>query len=234
MKGPFNTADEKEKKAVELLTKNNNYKEVNLDGIFKFSTIDVEVDGKIVSLVSFRMPNGDLSRVATKVLFKQSQVNGFVMVGAGGSLSKDSDIGNYQVTTQSRLEGKKTISINPNRILPLPIKDNKEICSSNNSNVTVISPPVETREWLQKAKTENQSVDVETYFIMEALDEAIDGKHEETKVFPGLFISDQVEGHPLVEKIDINNAWKELSNLLTQSLNFFNVPDKRSGSGKEQ
>ncbi|WP_041419096.1 hypothetical protein [Simkania negevensis] len=227
MKGPFKTADEEEKKAVQLLKANNNYKEVDIDGIFKFSTIDVMIDGKPQALVSFRMPNGDLSRIATRLLLDKHEVGGFVMVGAGGSLKKDSAVGSYQVTTTSQLDGKKPVKIDERRIMPLNFCE-RSFCSLSNTNLTVLSPLVETADWLDDVRQKVQSVDVETYFIMEALSAALKAESCKTQVIPGVFISDEVGGdHPLTEKIDPANAWGKLPMLLNQSLTYFKVEDNR-------
>lgn len=227
MKGPFQTEDAKEDKAVELLRQRNNYHEVNVDGIFKFSTIDVMIDGKPQALVSFRMPNGDLSRIATRLVLDKHQVGGFVMVGAGGSLKQGSEVGSYQVTTTSQLDGRKPVAIDETRIMPLDFCS-RDFCSLSNTNLTVLSPLVETAQWLDDVRHKVQSVDVETYFIMEALSTALKAEACKTKVIPGVFISDEVGGdHPLTAKIDPANAWGQLPLLLRQSLTHFKVEDRR-------
>ncbi|WP_420421835.1 hypothetical protein [Simkania sp.] len=227
MKGPFLTADAREEVAVGLLKEYNNYKEANIDGIFKFSTIDVEISGETQTLVSFRMPNGDLSRIATRLILDKHEVGGFVMVGAGGSLKKGSPVGSYQVTTTSQLAGRKPVAIDEERVMPLSFCQ-RDFCSLSNTNVTVLSPLVETAEWLDDVRERVQSVDVETYFIMEALSTALKAESCKTMVIPGVFISDEVGGdHPLTEKIDPKNAWVQLPMLLKQSLTHFDVKDRR-------
>ena len=94
--------------------------------------------------------------------------------------------------------------------------------------MTVLSPLVETAQWLDDVRRKVQSVDVETYFIMQELSAALRVESCKTQVFPGLFISDEVGGeHPLTEKIDPANAWVELPRLLKQSLTHFKVTDRR-------
>lgn len=225
MRGPFATEDEREKQAVALLTEHNDYKETNIDGIFKLSSVEVDTKEGRKVLISFRMPNGDLSRLATRLVLKQNQVDGFVMVGAGGSLRKDSAVGNYQVTTKAHLDGEE-VELPTKHIMPLEFRE-REFCQLGNSNMTVLSPLVETEQWLTEAREGFQNVDVETYFIMEALAEAMQTSDFATKIFPGLFISDVVEDHPLVEKIDPKNAWPHLPILLDQSLTHATVEDRR-------
>lgn len=228
MRGPFATEDEREKQAVALLTEHNDYKETNIDGIFKLSSVEVDTKEGRKVLISFRMPNGDLSRLATRLVLQQNQVDGFVMVGAGGSLRRDSAVGNYQVTTKAHLDGEE-VELPTEHIMPLEFRS-REFCQLGNSNMTVLSPLVETEQWLTEAREGFQNVDVETYFIMEALAEAMKTDDFATKIFPGLFISDVVEDHPLVEKIDPKNAWPHLPILLDQSLTHAKVEDRRKPS----
>ncbi|MGD2169409.1 MAG: hypothetical protein PVI40_04120 [Chlamydiota bacterium] len=229
MKGPFITENEREEKAIELLKAKHNYHEINIDKIFKFSTVEVEINGEAKVLVAFRMPNGDLSRIATRVIFQNNQVDGFVMVGAGGSLCHECNVGDYQLTVESSLEDAPPVEIDPSSIMPLQFRENNDVCKLSRKNLTVLSPLVETLEWLNKNKSSSHSVDVETYFIMQAFAEAVKIQQQATKIFPGLFISDQVGGeHPLTEKIDPSNAWVYLPGLLAQSMSYFNVPDNRT------
>ena len=217
----FNSDDEREKRAVELLTKYNGYVEKDINNkIFKVSSITIGEEGNQRVLLSFRMPNGDLSRMATKAVFKRPKVEGFVMVGAGGSLREDSGVGSYQLTHSSTLQGRETIKLGEEHMMPLPFA---EKCRKNASNVTVISPLVETKAWLHEHKEKATSVDVETYFIMEGLQHAMRTSEFATKVFSGLFVSDVVGPHPLVGKIDMNAAWVSLPTLLQQSLTYVEV-----------
>lgn len=232
--GPFANVGQREKKAEELLRKHNNLRTVDLDGIFKFSAVDVMIDGKPQVLIAFRMPNGDLSRIATRLLLNQKQsVGSFVMVGAGGSLRQDSGVGSYQLTTTSQLDGKEPAQVDDKRVMPLSFRE-RDVCKLNNTNLTVISPLVETQAWLVDARKSVQSVDVESFFIMDAYAEAVNTRGVATMVFPGLFISDQVGSHPLIDKIDVSSAWPHLPALLSDALTYSQVEDRRAPSPQNQ
>jgi hypothetical protein len=72
-------------------------------------------------------------------------------------------------------------------------------------NITVDSPLVETEKWLKKHEKSKTSVDVETYHILKALKEA-KAKNLNMKILPGVFTSDVLGAHPLVEKISGEEA----------------------------
>ena len=86
----------------------------------------------------------------------------------------------------------------------------------NGNNITLDSPLIETRSWMNKVKNSKNnftSVDVETYHIIKGIKKYSKKFGNKTEFLLGIFISDVVGNVPLVEKIKYLNAWKYLPKL---------------------
>lgn len=229
MNAPLGLGEDIDRRAEELLKVEHKHTLVDVDdaGIFKFSIVEVEIQGEKRVIIAFRMPNGDLAGTAAKALFEYCrEVDAFVMVGAGGSLQEGSAVGQYQLTTSSIL-GDELVTIPQERVMEIPFRSSPICSNRDNRNVTVLSPLVETEAWYHEVKTGDvASVDVETFHIMKELSIRVE-QGSPTQIFPGLFISDVVGEHPLVQKIDPQNAWANLPYLLSNTMEYIKVPDKR-------
>ena len=205
--------NESEKIAEKLLKENHNLKTYIIgEGVFKFSSFEINTGTKKVIIICFRMPNGNLAQIATEILINKG-INRLVMLGAGGSLSNLSSVGSYQLI--------KSASYNINSILvsDLNIKemsiDLSEIpLLDNASNITLDSPLLETRNWLTQAKHSKLTcVDVETYHIFKGIQNR-EKYEKKIELLSGIFISDVVGERPLIEKIKSLNTWNHLPKFL--------------------
>ncbi|MFY2506974.1 hypothetical protein ACN3E9_01315 [Vibrio pectenicida] len=180
-------------------------------GGFLFDTAKIELADKTILVAALRMPNGDLSYDATSTFMKNG-FNRVVMVGAGGSITPSTIVGNY-MPIESSSYNDMTVDLDSfNWSVPqLPF-----ISSSTTLNVTVDSPLVETKLWLEQQKnTGVGNVDVETFHILKA------AKENDCSIVPGMFISDVVGIHPLEEKISGGGADKNLSSFVRATMSEF-------------
>ena len=90
-------------------------------------------------------------------------------------------------------------------------------------NITVDSPLVETKEWEKKHKSSKTSVDVETYHILKALKEGKE-KNPNMEILPGIFTSDVLGEHPLIEKISGENALVNIGNVIKYCYDKLKIP----------
>ena len=215
---PSSVSEDRWIKTKKLLTERNGYKEINIDNVFSFSYVEItDAHNQKKGIVAFRMPNGDLSSIATQELIKQ-HVKYFVTTGAGGSLDPQRTIGSYQLLDVAKHDN-RTIDI---RELPalMNLKISPEIpFFTHGRNITVDSPLTETKEWLDSTKRESlTSVDVETFYIFDALQKASDSDKQKMNILPGIFTSDIVGEIPLVDKICPDAAFIFLCNLIRSCL----------------
>lgn len=211
-----------ESTAEKLLKARNNLQTNEIGGVFKYSYVEVEIDGKKQGIIAFRMPNGSLAKYATRALLNVG-IQHFVMVGAGGSLTDKSPVGSYQQIVSTAYDTDQIhLPKSELSIMPLKLPEQFPLSKVAGKNITVDSPLVEHQEWLTDAyQNDVTSVDVETYH---ALDELVHTTSKKPKVFPGLFTSDVLGEHPLSDKIDVANAWKHLPQLISSSFHFVGVP----------
>lgn len=212
------------KAVLNILSPGTNFKTIE-KGSFKFSHI-LTNDGK-TSYTGLRMPNGDLAYHATKAVL-EAGYRDIVMVGAGGAfphefngfIRKDTDVtkvGQYQVVTSAMMNG-DTIDIKSLKgVIIRDIKAGGPINQKDGRNVTVNSPLEENDTWYNANSQKFSSVDVETYHILRAIRDFQD-EHPEEKItlLPGLFSSDVLKDHPLDQKINPDNAYKNLGEFLNQ------------------
>ena len=167
-----------------------------------------------IGIICFRMPNGNLARIATQALI-QKGIHHFIMLGAGGSLNNESQMGCYQVIKSTSYNNKNNINILNLDIKQMNIDFSKiPILYQNGNNITVDSPLIETRNWLNKVKNEMFTcVDVETYHIIKGIENCRNIINN-IEILSGIFISDIVGDCPLVEKIKSRNTWKYLPEFL--------------------
>lgn len=206
---------EHEKRAEKLL--NAHHYQTQEIGPYKFSSVNVEIDGKQGTILAMRMPNGDLAGYATRILLTNG-VKNLIMVGAGGSFDEHlSTEGGLQVLQKSTYN-QESIGIDKDHVLQPNLKGLE--VNNNGVNVTVDSPLVETLKWLESSKQlKGSSVDVETYHIFKNFD-----RYEvNAKILPGIFTSDVLGLHPLVEKINPANAWKKLPELANSVFDLLKV-----------
>lgn len=200
----------KREKMAELLLREgrNNFRTVEI-GPFKYSYASAIINGREVGVLGMRMPNGDLAGQATEALLKNN-VKKIIMVGAGGALESTSHVGEYQIFEESSyLDQQAKIP----KVQQVNIKLPASLAKKKQNNITVDSPLVENQAWLRKVGPQHlSSVDVETYHIVSAF-----RKHAKVgqKILCGIFNSDVVGEHPLVEKIDPSNAWVRLPNIIS-------------------
>lgn len=216
--------DEKEKLAEELLSAHK-LKTVDIGGgSFKFSYMTVlDADGQEKGVLALRMPNGSLAYEATKLLLEHGAQT-VVMIGAGGSMDSTAGLGSYHKVNASSYTD-QTLYIPPDNQLELKVPKLK--VKEDRKNVTVDSPLVENKEWMRSvAEKDISSVDVETFHIFKAFNEALED-NPDLKIFSGLFISDVLGEHPLEEKINVENAWKGLPLLLNSAFDNLGIPDLR-------
>jgi hypothetical protein len=211
--------DDAEKIAEKLLKEHHNLKTYEIgDGIYKFSCFELRIMTKIVAIIGFRMPNGNLAQIATEAFMKKG-VHHFVMLGAGGSLSSFSSVGSYQLINSTTYNNSHILlsDINIKKmnvdLSDIPLVD-------NGNNITLNSPLEETRNWMTKVRNSNlTSVDVETYHIIKGIRNC-ENYMDKTEVLLGIFISDVVGAHPLVQKIKSCNAWEFLPKLLNNCFEY--------------
>ena len=211
--------NESEKIAEKLLKEYHNLKTYKIgEGVFKFSSFEINVGNKSILIICFRMPNGNLAQIATEILITKG-TNRLVMLGAGGSLSQLSSVGSYQLI--------KSASYNNNSILvsDLNVKeisiDLSEIpLLENASNITLDSPLLETRNWLMQVKNSKLTcVDVETYHIFKGIQNR-QKLVKQIELLAGIFISDVVGERPLIEKIKSLNTWNHLPKFLNSCFEY--------------
>ena len=211
--------DDAEKIAEKLLKEHHNLKTYEIgDGIYKFSCFELRIMTKIVAIIGFRMPNGNLAQIATEAFMKKG-VHHFVMLGAGGSLSSLSSVGSYQLINSTTYNNSHILlsDINIKKmnvdLSDIPLVD-------NGNNITLNSPLEETRNWMTKVRNSNlTSVDVETYHIIKGIRNC-ENYMDKTEVLLGIFISDVVGAHPLVQKIKSCKAWEFLPKLLNNCFEY--------------
>jgi hypothetical protein len=217
--------DDAEKIAEKLLKEHHNLKTYEIgDGIYKFSCFELRIMTKIVAIICFRMPNGNLAQIATEAFMKKG-VHHFVMLGAGGSLSSLSSVGSYQLIN-SATHNNKSISFSELNVKKMKVDLSDIPLLENGNNVTLDSPLVETRSWLNKVRNAKlTSVDVETYHIIKGIENSQKfGKKAKIEILAGLFISDVVGDCPLIEKIKTRNTWSHLPKFLN---NCFDIIEKQ-------
>lgn len=214
---PKNEREEvREKKAEELLMKYHQMKTFEI-GPYKFSYAVAKVNGKDAGILAMRMPNGDLAGHATEMILKSGTKN-LIMVGAGGSFSSQAaQVGDYQVLIESQRNEAST-KIGSEELLKPNLKGCKVY--EKGKNVTVDSPLVETQHWLKQNIANNQtSVDVESFHIIQAFKKFGAGKH----ILSGVFTSDVLGEHPLVEKINLENAYSTMPHFLQGNYDLLKV-----------
>ncbi|MBX3719653.1 MAG: hypothetical protein KF898_08405 [Parachlamydiales bacterium] len=209
---------DKEKKAEALLSANNNLKTVEVGGVFKFSYMTAVIDGEERGIIGFRMPNGSLSYDATQALI-DAGVKRIVTVGAGGSLIEELGVSSYQIISESQYQDQK-VALPPSGIMPIAIPSIK--VASSCKNRTVDSPLEEHQGWFHDVKASaTTSVDVETFHILKAIQ---DSEADDVQYLPGIFTSDVVGAHPLVDKISLENAYPGLPGLIQGTFDHLKVP----------
>lgn len=194
-------------------------------------------DGSEIVLMGLRMPNGSYAGKVTDQLLKYG-VNSLIMMGAGGSLSSESGVGSYQFLKSSVYYQEEVTLSSEEKITP-DFTNTTLLASEDARNITVDSPLVETKEWLDTSKSFAKSVDVETFHIMKSI-VAHNTQHPDNKakIVAGIFNSDVVGDHPLEEKIDANNAYIHLEPFVDCSLSALNVKlsikrEKLGGGGSK-
>jgi hypothetical protein len=214
-----------EKIAEKLLQKNNKLKTYIIgEGVYKFSYFDWQIRNKNVGIIGCRMPNGSLARIATEAFISKG-IRHFIMLGAGGSLSSLSPVGSYQLIN-SATHNNNGISLSELNVKKMKVELSDIPLFENGNNVTLDSPLVETRSWLNKVRNAKlTSVDVETYHIIKGIENSQKfGKKAKIEILAGLFISDVVGDCPLVEKIKSRNTWTHLPKFLN---NCFDIIEKQ-------
>ena len=225
MKSALNETDA-EKIAEKLLQKNHKLKTYIIgEGVYKFSYFEWQIRNKNVGIIGCRMPNGSLARIATEAFIKKG-IRHFIMLGAGGSLSSLSPVGSYQLINTAT-HNNNSVSLSELLNVKKMIVEFSDIpLLENGNNVTLDSPLVETRSWLNKVRNAKlTSVDVETYHIIKGIQNCQKfGKKAKLEILAGLFISDVVGDCPLVEKIKSRNTWTHLPKFLN---NCFDIIEKQ-------
>ena len=190
------------------------------NGVYKFSYFEFSIrlkkseKEKKLGIIAFRMPNGSLAKIVTEI-FLERKINHFIRVGAGGSLCNLSQVGSYQLI-KSTCYNKNKIMINELGFKEMKKNLNEIPVLENGNNITLDSPLIETRNWMNKVKNSKNnftSVDVETYHIIKGIKKYSKKFGNKTEFLLGIFISDVVGNVPLVEKIKYLNAWKYLPKL---------------------
>ena len=218
-----NNENDEKKIAEKILKENHNLKTYEIgDGVYKFSYFEMKIKIETpvlikkhkIGIICFRMPNGNLARIATQALI-QKGIHHFIMLGAGGSLNNESQMGCYQLIKSTSYNNKDNINILNLDIKQMNIDFSKiPILYQNGNNITVDSPLIETRNWLNKVKNEMFTcVDVETYHIIKGIENCRNIINN-IEILSGIFISDIVGDCPLVEKIKSRNTWKYLPEFL--------------------
>lgn len=184
-------------------------------GEFKYDILISETKNR--GMVALRMPNGDLAYHAMQKLLQTGKFDRVIMVGAGGALPKThANVGDYCVVTRAEKDG-HSVTIPSHHTVVIP--QGNYIKSKHPTNITVDSPLEENQQWLQQHQ-EVGSVDVETFHILRAIEEyaspleVTPGIFPSLQITPGLFISDVVGEYPLTEKIDTENAWIHLQDMI--------------------
>ncbi|MBI3508608.1 MAG: hypothetical protein HY069_03095, partial [Chlamydiia bacterium] len=189
-----------------------------LGGVFSYSLVEMEIQGKKWSIIALKMPNGDLAYPATAELIRRG-VRNFVLLGAGGSLDESAALGSYQLIQSTVLRDGTQIDLD--RIPPLPVHLPGVPVHRGRKNETVLSPLEETGVWHQRAlQNKVHSVDCETYHIARALHEA---SGVPIRIFPGLFTSDVIGYKPLTNKVGAT-AHTHLSTVVQCSLDSIEMP----------
>ena len=208
----------KERKAESLLQANNDLETIDIGGVFKFSYMTATIDGEKRGIIGFRMPNGSLSYGATRALI-DSGVKKIVTVGAGGSLKDDLGVSSYQIISESQYQD-KTVSLAPEKIMHIEIP--KIVVARTCKNRTVDSPLEEHHKWFEEVRlSQTSSVDVETFHILKAIQ---DSEADDLQYLPGIFTSDVVGTHPLVDKISLENAYPGLPGLIQGTFDALSIP----------
>lgn len=180
-------------------------------------------DQKSLPVLSFSMPNGELSGVLTKFCLEKG-IETIIMLGAGGALkSKDftPHISDYISFSSSYLDD-QILSIPQENLHPLVHELPKDLPFYNQreTHQTVSSPLLEDETWLNEVESKNVSiVDVETAHIVKNFLSEI-AKNPNIKILPGLFISDvvNVKGETLTEKISSEKAFANTPELINKLL----------------
>lgn len=189
-----------------------------LGGIYSYSLIKLKIEDREWSIIAFKMPNGNLAYHATIELIRKG-VRHFVMVGAGGSLNEEADLGSYQVIQTTMMRDGPQIHLDA--IRPIELNSQKIPLYSGRRNETVCSPLDEITAWYEGAlKNRIESVDCETYHIAKALKEA---SGIPMRILPGLFTSDVIVHRPLSEKVG-KHAYTYLPALVQSCLDFIGMP----------
>ena len=230
MKSALNE-NEAEKIAEKLLKKNNKLKTYIIgEGVYKFSHFEWNIGNKNIGIIGFRMPNGNLASIATEAFIKKG-IRHFVMLGAGGSLSPLSPVGTYQLINNATYNN-NSISLSELNIKKMKVELSDIPLLENGNNVTLDSPLVETRNWLNKVRhAKLTSVDVETYHIIKGIQNCQKfGKKAKIEILAGLFISDVVGDCPLIEKIKSRNTWAHLPKFLNNCFEYIEKQIKDSSN----
>ena len=205
--------NESETIAKKLLKTYHNLKTYKIgEGVFKFSSFEIQLGSKKSLIICFRMPNGNLAQIATEVLINKG-IQRLIMLGAGGSLSNLSSVGSYQLINSTNYNNNK-ILISDLNVKEMNIDLSEIPLFDHGKNITLDSPLLETKNWLNHVKNSKLTcVDVETYHILKGIQNSVKtGKYIE--LLAGLFISDVVGECPLIEKIKSLNTWKYLPKFL--------------------
>lgn len=180
-------------------------KEEHSAGDFRFGSELVNIDGKQVHVIALKIPNGDVAYDATRA-FLEHGITKVVMNGAGGRLSGNGKIGDYMLINEVEYNGDTIKLSDESFVMPKEFKHYS--VEDPRKSITVDSPLDETNAWLDKYKSYG-STDVESYHIMKAVNERA-GQGVKMSVVPGLFISDVVGEHPLIDKLVGSDAGKHI------------------------
>jgi hypothetical protein len=210
-------------KLAEKLLSNYEHKVLSIDQVITFSYVNIPSEKGKVGICILRMPNGDLAYDATQAAIKAGAKD-VIMVGAGGSFYREvGDVGAYQQFTKSIYED-KVLDLNEKSIMHLDVKDIDLV--KGGANITVDTPLQETISWYDAVRENKEitNVDVESYHILKASQEAPDV----VRILPGIFISDVVNDTPLNEKIDDVKTLKSLPQLVSAYLDLLGIEKGQS------
>lgn len=194
-------------------------------GTYRFDCADLTIRGERVRMIGLKMPNGSAAYEACDA-FVRAGYGDMVLCGAGGLIGNSGKVGDYLAMTSSHFAGSNFTCSNAR----LDIIDGLPFASTASSrNITVDSPLVETRDWLDESRAAGvATVDVETAHIFRALADA----PGPLNVVPGLFISDVVGGHESLDQpISADNAYRELGPFVARCLDAFGWPQASMSGG---
>ena len=189
---------------------------------------EIKFHGNLVSLIYIPLDNsqngihgylslhlnyGEITEKITKLLLKHCHCKHVFTGGAGGYISNDSlavkpPIGSRISIKQSMNEAGEIVSCSISR-------------TSERMHLQISSIFLETFEWLEKAKIRGSSVDVETFYIIRAI-QKYNQKHPQETVDAdcGYFVSDYVGEEPLRDYSKVHHGYEiALCHFLDRSRN---------------